>query len=207
MSLSYYEFTCSRCAFQGDDTVLWGRMSYQAPGDLIPVQRELGWCVACGGLAPIEVLPSQERLLGIATKEYRSPWPAPLTGEAPTSKQLAFEAEYSRLAREHDLLDERARLDALAGRSSAPRCLECGSVEVFALPEDIVPAGVWHQPEPPVPVGIEHPGCGGELMVRHSDIRISMSIPERMYTVEGLRAPGPEVEDAGVGSCQPRLFD
>jgi hypothetical protein len=207
MSLSYFEFTCSRCVFHDVNTVLWGRMNYQTRSGLIPVQRSLGWCVACGGLAPIEVLPSRERLLWIETKEYHSPWSMLAAGEPPTSEQMNDHAEYARLAREDDLRDERTRMEALGGRESAPRCLSCGSVEVVALPEGIDPPGTWDKPEAPVPVGMAHPGCDGELLVKHSDMRVRMSIPERVYTVEGALVQGPEVAEVDPMPRQQRLFD
>ena len=62
MSMPFLVFSCSRCDFTGASTVVWGEFLYAASPEPVALERELGWCSACAGLAPVEVLPTPDRI-------------------------------------------------------------------------------------------------------------------------------------------------
>lgn len=189
MSKSFLEFTCSNCDFLGTSMVLWGQMSYQCPRGLIPIEKQLGWCHACRGLVPVEVLPSEERIRFIKHKDYPGFWSILEKTEPLSEDERIKDLEYRRLQRENDLKNERTRLSELVDRKSQPCCLSCGSTAIFAILDNLDPPGSWIDPAPPVPIGLSHPECGGTLLVCHSSLRIAMEIPDRIYDLEGRIVP------------------
>lgn len=207
MSMPDVLFSCTRCDFSASDSVCWGGFYYETPNGRGTLIRTLGWCSACASLAPIEVIgppddaavaalaravKDQEASLSehVARLRQQMPWywrlirtQPPLT---PDVERLRYDAEASR----QELNHLRVRAEVLAARRSPPRCLECGSHECFPIASDIRPTGSPSQPGPPVKMGMRHPGCGGDLMVRHSGERVHVVLADRYYDTEGrlLRA-------------------
>lgn len=149
MSMPFLQFSCRRCNFLGSSVVIWGQFSYASSGNLISLNRQLGWCDHCSYLAPVEILPCAERIqvmeqqiheakctleLRIAHEQHNRSWFSKLLG---SSQLLAQELQELRLQcgyREDALKEERLRYSALSGRRSKPRCLSCGSNSCFPLP-------------------------------------------------------------------------
>ena len=94
--------------------------------------------------------------------------------------------ESIRLSRERDLKEEKVRLSILADRKSPPRCLTCGSTNIFALTiDDADRPSHWYDSATPISIGVVHPGCGGELLVSCPGTYMSMFNDDRTYDLEG----------------------
>ena len=187
MSMSFMVFSCSECEYSDTSMVLWGIFNYQGSQGLVPVERQLGWCHQCEGLAPIEVLPSEGRIKIIEQREFPA-FMGPVDKTVPLSEsEKTKNMEWQRAWRERELKDEYSRLSLLVDRESGPRCLSCGSTSIFYLPNDIDVQGSWCDPAPPTAFGVAHPGCGGSLLVCHSEMRFQLEIPDRLFDMEGCQ--------------------
>ena len=78
-------------------------------------------------------------------------------------------------------------LRALAGRTSGPKCLVCGSQNVQYLPPFETPGfgECDGGEERSFPIAFVHPSCGGTLTVSFPNIRVSIRMPNRTYDREG----------------------
>jgi hypothetical protein len=65
MSMAPLDFTCDGCNYRGSDALAWGYFSYDTPSGLTSVNSGLGWCHQCRNLAPVEILPSLQRIRNI----------------------------------------------------------------------------------------------------------------------------------------------
>jgi len=206
MSMSFRTFFCDSCSFINPSTVIWGEFSYEVRSKFFPVSRDFGWCHSCNSITPVESLPDPEtrkalekdvlekkRNLSEAKAHSvikRSLIQKIFRMNVPTDIKEA-ESEYSYAV---DSLKEAKRhlrvfrkyfsKDRLEERLSQPRCLFCGSTECTHLPQGFSAVGS-NKRKQPISVGFQHPGCGGNLMLRDSDIRVFMNIPRRFYDIEG----------------------
>ena len=208
MSMPFLVFSCSRCDFTGASTVVWGEFLYAASPEPVALERDLGWCSACAGLAPVEVLPTPDRIdrlrseigrhqrrVEAATARARAqqPWLDRLLRREPPLPRHVTEAQRRRKCLLSQLAEEEARLALLKDRRSPARCLKCGSTACELLPPSVHPIGNPEDPGFPVRIEMRHPGCGGELEVAHSGVRIVLELSQRTYDVEGRL-----VEEAAV---------
>ncbi len=183
MSMPFLVFSCTACDYQGDDTVLWGLHSYECPSGLVPLERELGWCLSCH-LSAVEVLPSNGRIRQLEKCKGAS--------RSRLEKLLRVQPAIA----ERDVEQERNRLEALEGRAAKPRCLFCGSQDWLLFPNDTQPTGTIRAPGPAVPIGMNHPGCGGALLVAYSHEWLAIPLPHRIFDLEGnlLRPEKPHAQ-------------
>lgn len=200
MSMLFTAFSCDACGFKAGSTAVWGRYNYRTPDGDVPLQRKLGWCCACADVIAMEVLPGPQRTQAleqevaqrtayvrdyVANAEKGRGTLARLLNRPVTVPEEVREVDHLRTIAESELKAELARIRLLSGRTSGPRCLVCGSVDVEAIPEAFNLQGSYRDPGPPVRIGWKHPGCGGEIMAAHSGIRIGMRMRERWYDAEG----------------------
>jgi hypothetical protein len=200
MSMPFLAISCTSCEFKGSSMAVWGRFSYDDSAEPIPLKRQIAWCTACRDLVPLEVLPTEAAIRDLESEianktriiddfmtkaEQQKTWLQKLLGSSVKMATEIQDIDFQRSYREDDLKAERARENFLVGRRSNPKCLLCGSEDCFALPAKISPRGTDRAPGPPTHIGMKHPGCGGELMVEHSGIRISKRLNHRIYDREG----------------------
>lgn len=200
MSIQSIEVSCSRCDFHGSAGVSHGIFKYETPDGLVDCPRELGWCESCGGLAPIEALPTEERvsrIRGLLRREEDSLSASEKADEAAKPgwrKVLGLRPAPSTETRIwRDLCESRrGELERLIARNKTfgtfrkPRCLRCGSDSVTALPS--MPSGLdpeLAETQRPLPIGMKHPGCGGELMAAYSPIRLIRRFTTKIFSTDG----------------------
>lgn len=205
MSMPFLEFSCDRCTFRGDSMVKWHKFRYERSPDGVPVGVALGWCNRCRGIVAREILPEPGRIDRMKSEiEAIKQRLAELQARANRKRSWVMKLlrENAPLPREGDVLsrdlmlaefefgNELARHRLLAGRQSRARCLRCGSEECLPLRMDLAPATSPRNATSPVPIGFQHPGCGGGILVRQSDIWASVERMERLYDRAGRESSG-----------------
>jgi hypothetical protein len=88
-------------------------------------------------------------------------------------------------ASESDLKEELGRHKILRRRNSAPRCLQCGSMEIFRIPvnQERQESGLGCAFT--VNAEFRHPGCGGWIIRKKSGVRLRRIPAHRIYDIEG----------------------
>ena len=201
MSMSVDYFSCDRCDFNASITSCWGKFSYQDQSELLPVNRAAGWCYSCSSIVPVEILPEQVTVAtlkaDVSEKERQLSEAKARSIAKQTFLQKIFrirqgvpeyirdlESNYSGAV---DCLDEeKQRLRFLERRRSPPRCLKCGSIECHPLPPQTDGMEANGCIKHVFPIGFQHPGCGGNLLAKTSDFRVSMILSHRIYDIEGI---------------------
>ncbi len=182
MSMPYSIIKCESCSEHWPTHVIWGLFSYcLSDGRFVSIARNLAWCSSCNNFAPVEYLPDEkeleEKLVAASDqlkikqqpKEYRA---------YGLIKRLAWPKASELKFYEQDLDEAQASIDWRAARKSGPKCLRCGS-------SDIDKKGLWDKKKREFYSDIEHPGCGGELSIEDSGMRLSLRHKHRFYDSEG----------------------
>lgn len=191
MSRLVISYCCSHCDFRGWDVSSWGPMEYVLPdGQRLHVETRLGWCHACQRPEAVEVLDldarradldaAEDRLAEMGGEHFRANVLHALPG--PWRRRLA---EWARQA--IACIEKRAVVGMLEQRQSPPRCLHCGSTDVF---QPLDPRAELRPMDQPWRTGFQHPGCEGEILGACDGMRISLKSRVRTYTPEGERLPG-----------------
>jgi hypothetical protein len=191
MSVNATVITCSKCSFLSSDGVTNGRFKYKTNGGLLNLIRKLAWCNVCQTLVPGEVISNdfevnklKERLLqrNRAIEKEKSR----LKEQQSIIAKLLFKPD-SVMLRDllstkyilQDPINEMEILKQYVDTNRKPRCLECGSHEILYLPS-------LSYKDVPIPIGMKHPGCGGEFLAAVSPIGFSIKYKERVYTTDGI---------------------
>lgn len=197
--MPFLVFRCNQCDFKGNDMVTWGPFSYLSGFKFIPLERQLGWCPDCAKFVPVEILPTSESLISGAAQveSLRNAVEARRKYEIPNRSWFKGLFKHTEMSHEFIMLkcdlhvckqtlkQAKARAAALSGRSAKPKCLECGSINAYALTMTMQAAGDERNPAPAIPSGVLHPGCGGEFQVAHSDFWVNCVLPHRIYDTQG----------------------
>lgn len=200
MSMPCVIYTCTACNFRGADYIVWGRFHYRTPSGEIDLERTLGWCDDCGKLAPIEVLPTQDRLAAIqktiddyslrldvisSDEQATRTWWMRLLGLKPSSPDRPNLERWLRELKQNQA-ELKTVVEALSGRRAGPRCLVCASESVRQIPRPFMPSEYESaDPYAVIPVDMQHPGCTGQLMACNSEFRLNMQLLKRVYDPEG----------------------
>jgi len=196
MSVNATIITCSKCSFLSSDGVTNGRFKYKTNDGLINLKRKLAWCNACQTLVPGEVIPNdcevnklKEELLQLNQDIEKEK--SRLKEQQSIIAKIFFKPDsfmLSELSVTKDMLqdsiNEMEKLKQYVDTNRKARCLECGSHEISYLPS-------LSYEEVPIPIGMKHPGCGGEFLAAVSPIRFSIGYKERVYTNDGIEIPNP----------------
>ena len=202
MSVPDVDISCDRCEYNGGTGVVFGRFKYDTPHVKISLPRTLGWCSSCRSLAPIEEACQEVRNKSLAEdlasvnnqieQEKKS-----LLQKIPFFKRIFSPPQlYSETLKElqeqaawlSSELSSPAILAEYLNFSRKPRCLTCGSIEVRKFPK--MPDGLnnfYDDYRIKIPVGMKHPGCGGQLLASTSEIRLNMHFRDRVYSLSGER--------------------
>lgn len=202
MSVPATDITCDRCDYSGSTGVCFGIFKYQTPFGSISLPRTLGWCNSCESVAPIEDTDQAARFKSL--KDDVADLESSLAEEIEKAKRS--KPFLRRLFSNHQPDNEairtiRVSLDNLSQELVSPsalasylismgdaHCLSCGSSDVFRFPG--LPAGLddfYSEQRVPKAIGIQHPGCGGEMYAATSEVRINRRFSERLYTLYGER--------------------
>ena len=187
MSMPYEVIYCDQCQASWATFCVWGHFAYRLPnGDEVHVNRRLGWCTDCGSIRAIEELPSPEQLadeMSSAVRRHEDAQPKTLA-ERLFGVSRRTNLEHRTAAKQ--MRDANNLLKVLDLRTSGPRCLECGSTENFALPWPPI-TSTFSGRKFDVPLGANHPECGGNLRVKDSGgTSVALIFRPRIYDCEGL---------------------
>lgn len=197
MSVEAIDITCSKCSFESSEGVAHGIFKYKTNDGLIYLIRKLAWCDACQTLVPAEVIPNdlkinklKEQLLQVNQDIEKEN--SRIKGRS-IVKKLLFKHDSETL---QDLsitkdvlqnsINEMENLKQYVDTNRKPRCLECGSQDIIYLPPLPELDPFTEEEENPIPIGMNHPGCGGELLAAYSSIRFYRQFDERVYTTDGI---------------------
>ena len=195
MSMPVATYGCTACDLSCWDAGTWGYRYYLYGEIKVRMRVAIGWCHACADLEVTEVLPDaageleRQRTLDacraelsevLATDPPRKRWWQFSANKS--TRQMILEGEVESAA--EALAEYQLAREALSSRVSRGRCLRCGSDDCLQLPPH---DAKYYDPEPlPEPVGLEHPGCGGQLTIFCDDLRLIMRLTEKGYDLEGL---------------------
>jgi hypothetical protein len=181
MSVRSVILECTKCQASYSRGVLYGNFRYELPnGDRHSLDRSLGWCNHCATMVAIENLSCTSSASEVE-KITR------LKAEA----ELKLRSVFGRIVGKHratvrscdqKLEEIEKRVSFLRQRTAPPKCLECGSADIFQLPWPPWP----EDPGQPVSAGWRHPTCGGEMVARALGGRLYFSYPPRIYDANGL---------------------
>jgi hypothetical protein len=201
MSVPGVDIFCDRCEYRGSTVVVFGRFNYSTPYGIISLPRTLGWCSTCSSLAPIEDANHEVRIKSLAADRADSGGieqekknlrrNTPFLKRIFSSRKAYSEALRMLLAKKAWISSELSSPVLLADYLSCsrkPRCLTCGSTEVSEVPE--MPGGLndfYDRDRIKVPIGMDHPGCGGQLLASTSRVRLNIRFEVRVYNLSGER--------------------
>jgi hypothetical protein len=202
MSVPAIDITCDRCNYSGSTGIIFGIFKYQTPFGNISAPTTLGWCNSCESVSPIEntdqsvrfnslkddILNLESSLTEEIYKENRSrPFFARLFSLRHPDT-LSFRMMHDTMTFLRQELIKPSVLKMYLTLPGDAHCLSCGSSSVFQFPE--MPAGLddfYSEQRVLQPIGVRHPGCGGEMYAATSMIRINRRFSERIYTLFGER--------------------
>lgn len=202
MSVPAIDITCDQCDYSGSTGVCFGIFKYQTPFGSIALPRTLGWCNSCDSVSPIELTDQAARFTSL--RNDISDLEASLVEEIEKAKKARpfLHRLFSNRQPDNEAIRRiRVSLDNLSQELVYPsalasyltsmgvaHCLSCGSSDVFRFPE--IPADLddfYSEHRVPVAIGIQHPGCGGEMYAVTSKARINRRFTEKIYTLYGER--------------------
>ena len=202
MSVPDVDIFCDKCVYSGSTGVVFGIFKYSTPHSNISLPRALGWCSSCSSLAPIEETCRDVRIESLVAdlksinnqieqekREIRQKMP--FFKRIFSSSQLCSEALGKLQEQGAWISSELSSPSFLAeylGGTCKPHCLTCGSVEVSKLPK--MPDGLndfYDDYRVKIPIGMKHPGCGGQLLASTSEMRLNRRFTDRVYSLNGKR--------------------
>lgn len=184
MSMPFTQFSCDRCEFTADSTVLWGMFTYQLEdGQTMNVDRCLGWCHQCNTVTAIEDLSGEGARNQISEAEQELASIINKSGIWNLLNRLfSSHARLQEINHWHEKkADGERTLAFLAHRSDPPRCLFCSSTAVAKLPQA---RNVDRDNQ--LAIGFTHPECGGQLFAIKSSYSVSIEPSNRSYSPSGV---------------------
>ena len=154
MSAPVYDFTCTRCVFEGSYASGSGAHVYRsAQGRDVHVPSSTAWCAGCGTIRRIQNGLSITALQAECDRLKRM-----LPRKRSLLARLFRREESEAIRRRKQVQVNEQLLAALGGHDSADACLSCGGTDVQRID--------WGAAdETPRPISHSHPGCGGHLLV------------------------------------------
>jgi hypothetical protein len=202
MSVPGVDISCDQCGYHGSTVVVFGIFKYSTPRGTISLPRTLGWCSSCDSVSPIEDDSREMRIKSlVADLEYakdkinrekkellrKTPLLTRIfSTKEPYSESLIYLQEQAVWISSEMTVP--VILSEYLGCSRKVRCLTCGSSQVRRFPK--LPEGLndfYDNHRIKLPIGMKHPGCGGDLFASTSKIRLSIHFKDRIYSLNGER--------------------
>ncbi len=202
MSVPGIHISCDRCDYLWSTVTTFGPFKYITPRGMISLPRCVGWCETCRSVAPIEEVSKEKRMkllisdLNAVMVEIRHERKEAikntlflkcLFGTNQTKSGAMNELKGRAKWLSSELFAPNLLAKYLAC-SRKPICLSCGSFEVQKLPP--MPEGLsdfYDKKRVKLPIGMRHPGSGGELLARTSEFRFFMFFDDRIYDLDGKK--------------------
>ena len=189
MSLEVLQIGCDSCNFASSDLDTWGLWEYLLPNGLrIKAKIQMGWCLDCKNVAPVEHL---DKLFAQDEVKKKDEYLSTLKADSSLQEDVEDWQYYA-----NELADAKDYLSIITTRKSPPKCLRCGSERVVAplikntceVASDAVP----------VPTGSTHPDCGGQLTMSYDGFRIALQPQAHRFSSEGLAIENDRVSGYSV---------
>lgn len=169
MSIPVAQIKCNRCALQWNTAQGSGVKYYQLDdGRRVYISSCLAWCYQCKGFKDCEIIPALNDLLmqlHRAVAEIEPLWSV-------KPKGFIFRKPDALIYAERKVSDAKAAVDWRMARQSPARCLKCASHFIERLP---------YREQP-----VEHPECGGMMVMVDDDMRLAFRHSVKLYSPEGL---------------------
>lgn len=174
MSIPFLIFTCESCDYHSSSFVTFGEFLWNYDGQTFNFDRQLGLCQDCKEVVAMEKLPDPD-VMDRARNIH-----ATYTGQRLFWFQEKDEAKYLASQEGFNVLERVMEL------RRPPVCLTCGGSDVQPLVLPEVPDGAKGTDMALTPLGLEHPGCGGQLQVESSGgLRISLNPVTYYFGIDG----------------------
>lgn len=174
MSIPFLTFTCDSCDYRSSSFVTFGEFLWNYEGQTFNFDRQLGLCQDCEAVVAMEDLPDGDTM--DRAKEIHSNYTGPRLfwlQEKDKAKCLASQEGFEVLERVMEL-------------NRPPVCLKCGGSDVQPLVLPEVPDAASRTDLALTPLGVKHPGCGGNLQVKGSGgLRISLNPVTYYFGIDG----------------------
>ncbi|MGI8437667.1 MAG: hypothetical protein ACR2NX_12325 [Chthoniobacterales bacterium] len=158
MSAPLYQFTCTKCDFEGRYAFGRGGYVYRLPdGSRAYVPRVVGWCSDCQTIMAIQSGISLSKLEQQCRTLEASlpPKPRPFL-----SRLFAKREDWKTQHMRSEIREKQQLLTLLDGRTALAACMLCGCTSVTPMELD-AKCETTLLPYP-------HPGCGGRLIMTES---------------------------------------
>lgn len=181
MSMPFRIIRCDKCDFEAYSSCIWGEYSYVSPdGSRLNVNRTYGWCYSCQDIRPVEDLSDEEKVKNDTATDIQSIADIRRTNLLGKLLQLLGKDRWQISNLKKDINNNKRRLAFLHERKSAPKCLTCSSTEIKKI-------------SIPTPQGdnvetiedLQHPNCGGNLLVQNSQWWINVGLRTKEYDLDG----------------------
>jgi hypothetical protein len=184
MSMPSINLDCDKCDYSGSTMVTWGNYKYRYENQTTPVNRILGWCSDCEGLAPIEDFNNASEILA-EIKGLIKPLKVNVRRRISiTTSKYQCESRVENLERIDQLSSQ---LHMIIERKGNERCLKCSSTNVSIFDGDysLEYEGLLYKGLRKT--GFIHPNCGGEIIATPNPIRFNMRFEPKFYSPDGKR--------------------
>ncbi|MBE9611033.1 hypothetical protein [Chitinilyticum piscinae] len=201
MSFQTSRYICSACDYTSEVLSLYAQRTYVTPTSKAGVISKIGWCHDCETMKPIEALPTEQELavllhtkearqlqLGrlIETEKLQRPFLARVLNLNTRPSDQRYDLEFEVQSLQWQIDRAQAVLGLMTHHRSPPRCLACASTQIeYLLLIKSIESHLSDDAEA-LPIGFRHPGCGGEMLIRRSDIRWMMKKSTLLYDTEGI---------------------
>ena len=181
MSIPFLTFTCDRCDYHSSSFVTFGEFLWNYDGQTFNFDRQLGLCQDCKVIVAMEKLPDADVM--DRAKEIHSTY----TGPRLFRFQVKDEAKYLASQEGFEVLERVMELQR------SPVCLQCGGSDVQPLVLPELPDGAKRTDMALTPLGVKHPGCGGQLQVKGSGgLRLGVNPVTHCFDIYGRALETPQ---------------
>jgi len=168
MSVPFLTFNCNACGYQKSSFVATGRFLWTHNGSLFNFFPTLGVCKSCYEIVAIEGIPDKSTFIRAKQLHRQGSKSAAWLFDKDPAKKLAYQNSF-------------AILELVMKQGRKPVCLSCGSpncqkIDIPKIYQDSKISDIS-----PSPIGIQHPGCHGELYVEGSGTTRMHVMPKTHY--------------------------
>jgi len=173
MSVPYLSFSCSSCDYRETSFVASGRFSWVYEGKMFNFFPNIGICLDCQKIVPIEGIPAQDVFLRARALHPKIKGKMSSLIQRDEAKWLAYQEDFH-------------ILEIIVDQNRRPVCLQCGRENCEKIDLASIGKGNKLTDIDLTSIGIKHPGCDGELFMKGSgSTRIGITPKAHYFDIRG----------------------